>query len=898
MTHSDDQTFGWSDADEALVSAPPGPDEGADIQSPREVAVDAPGASRTYTYSVPARLSGIEDGEAVLVEFGRSRQALGVVVGPARGDLPQGAKPILARVRADGPLLPRLTLDFARWISEEYLALPAATLRSMLPPGMLERLELVAEWAGEEATAEGAGGTPGAAPGAGAAAATTPAQRVRAGILDRDEAVIAERLAAGPRPVRDMEGQDGRAATLRRLRSMASRGIVRLEWTLTAASSGPRFERWLHLTDEGRGVASVSGPGSGPGNAGAGNVGAGRSRAGPAGAPPGQAASGSAVGARLGPRQGALLADLASAEATGVEGLTGAEAAHRHGSGTATGLIRRGLVVADVRERPRRPLARRPAGRRGTRPEGSDLTPPQAEALAAIVAAAAAGDPTPLLLEGITGSGKTAVYAEAIAESISSGRTALILVPEIALAIPLVDRLRADLDAEIAMLHSGLGEGERADEWRRIRAGGVHVVVGTRTALTAPLPDIGLIVVDEEHDAAYKSDRTPRLQARDAALALARLAGAAVVLGSATPSVESVGRVREGGYRHAFLPDRPSGAPPRVEVVDLRAELASGNRRLLSASLSAALASLPEGERAILVINRRGTASVVVCRDCGHVQRCPECERTLVYHQAGVTLRCHHCGTASPLASRCPVCRSPRIRYLGGGTQRVEDEVKAAFPHLRVGRLDRDVAEHKGAVERVLDAFGEGRLDVLVGTSLVAKGLDIPEVTLVGVVSADIALNLPDERAAERTYQLLAQAIGRAGRGALPGLAIIQTYQPDHPAIQAVATGDAAAFYDAELEVRRRFGSPPFGRLVKLTVGLPDHLAAEHEAASMADRLRAAAASRTAAVAVLGPAPAYIARRAGRWRWNVVLRGDRPLELLDPPPGAPWSIDVDPDSLL
>jgi primosomal protein N' (replication factor Y) len=857
-----DPTFDWGD-DAVADTEPLFEDLGAD-QSAREVAVDAPGASRTYTYEVPVRLSGIQDGEAVLVEFGRSRQALGVVLGPARGETPPNAKPILARVRADGPLLPRLTLDFARWISEEYLAPPAATLRSMLPPGMLERLELVAEWCGPDA---GSGATP----------------------ADREEAAIVERLGSGPQPVRDLEGADGRPAALRRLRSMASRGVVRLEWTLTAASTGPRFERWLLLTDEGRGVAPGSGEAPGGGTA-SGEIGL-------RGATTGS-------GARLGPRQRALLADLAAAEAVGDAGLAGTEAAHRHGSATATGLIRRGLLVAEVRERPRRPLERRPAGRRGTRPSGSELTPPQAAALDAILAAVKARDATPLLLDGITGSGKTAVYADAIAETIASGRTALVLVPEIALAMPLVDRLRADLDAEIALLHSGLGEGERADEWRRIRAGEVHVVVGTRTALTAPLADIGLIVVDEEHDAAYKSDRTPRLQARDAALALARLAGAAVVLGSATPSVETVGRVREGRYQHAVLPDRPAGAPPRVDVVDLRAELAAGNRGLLSGALSMALGSLPPEERAILVINRRGTASVVVCRDCGNVQRCPECERTLVYHQAGVTLRCHHCGTASPLASRCPICRSPRIRYLGGGTQRVEEEVKAAFPNLRVGRLDRDIAEHKGAVQRVLDAFSEGRLDVLVGTSLVAKGLDIPEVTLVGVVSADIALNLPDERAAERTYQLLTQAVGRAGRGDLPGLAIIQTYQPDHPAIQAVATGEAAAFYDAELEVRRRFGSPPFGRLVKLTVALPDHLAAEHEASAMAERLRASAASRAAAagngfgVAVLGPAPAYIARRAGRWRWNVVLRGDRPLDLLDPPPGAPWSIDVDPDSLL
>ena len=822
-----------------------------------EVAVDAPGASQTYSYSVPPRLAVIEPGEAVLVEFGRGRQALGVVLGPAVRDPAYTPKPILARVRADGPLLPPLSLAFARWISQEYLAPPATVLRSMLPPGMLEKLELVAEWLPADRTETLLGGEP----------------------VDAAEEQLRDRLAEGPRVVADLEGDDGRAPLLRRLRSLAARGLVRLEWTLTAAAAGPRYERWLTLTEEGRGAAGRLG---------------------------GAATVGSAPAGRLGPRQRALILDLLAA---GDGGFAGALAAERHGSGTPTSLVRRGLVLAEIRERPRRPLEKRQAGRRGTRPVGSELTGPQQDALASIVGAMRGRDATPLLLEGVTGSGKTAVYAEAIAETIATGRAALILVPEIALAMPLVDRLRADLDAEIAMLHSGLAEGERADEWRRIRAGGADIVVGTRVALTAPLADVGLIVVDEEHDAAYKSDRTPRLQARDAALALARLAGAAVVLGSATPSVESVGRARMGEYRHAILPERPSGAPPRVMVVDLRAELAGGNRGLLSGALHAALAALPAGERAILVINRRGTASVVVCRDCGYVQRCPECERSLVFHQAGITLRCHHCGTASPLATRCPECRSPRIRYLGGGTQRVEEEVKAAFPDLRVGRLDRDVAEHKGAVQRVLDAFGEGRLDVLVGTSLVAKGLDIPEVTLVGVISADVALNLPDERASERTFQLLTQAVGRAGRGDMPGLAIIQTYQPDHPAIRAVESGDAAAFYDAELDVRRRFGSPPYGRLVKLTVGLPDHLAAEHEAAAMADRLRVAAAAGAKAgspaadspalsVDVLGPAPAYIARRAGRWRWNVVLRGNRPLELLAPPPGALWSIDVDPDSLL
>jgi len=269
-----------------------------------------------------------------------------------------------------------------------------------------------------------------------------------------------------------------------------------------------------------------------------------------------------------------------------------------------------------------------------------------------------------------------------------------------------------------------------------------------------------------------------------------------------------------------------------------------------------------------------------------------------VFHQAGYTLRCHGCGTATPLASRCPACGSARIRYLGGGTERVEHEVAKAFPHLRVGRLDRDIVERRGGAERVLDAFAAGRLDVLVGTSLVAKGIDVPEVTLVGVVSADVALNLPDERAAERTYQLLVQAVGRAGRGERSGTAIVQTYQPDHPAIRAVVDADASAFYDAELELRRRFGSPPFGRLVKLTVAMPERDDAEAAARDMAEALRSRAADRQLPVTVVGPAPAFVARRAGRWRFNVILRGDRPIDLLDGGPDAPWSIDVDPESVL
>jgi primosomal protein N' (replication factor Y) len=809
-----------------------------------EVAVDAAGrgGDRTYAYLVPDALGDLRPGEAVLVEFGR-RQALGIVVAEAAALPAAATKPIIDRVRADGPLLPPLTLALAAWIASHYLAPPALVLRAMLPPGLLERLELVAELAPGQARSTG--------------------ER----IPDPAAADLFAQLERGPRPVRDLAGPDGRAGLLRRLRALESDGLVSLAWTLLGAGAGPRYERWIHLLDAGRAAAATIATGE------------------------------RMPGRPLGPRQVDALAELAAAP-TGE--LPAADLAGRHGQTAVAGLVRRGLAEAEVRERPRRPLASRPAGRRGSRPAASELLPAQAEAVERIAAAIAGHDPRPLLLDGVTGGGKTAIYVEAIALALEAGRPALVLVPEIALALPLVDRLRADLDARIALVHSGLGEGERADEWRRIRSGDVDIVVGTRLAVVAPLADVGVIIVDEEHDAAYKSDRTPRLQARDTAIRLATLAGAAIVLGSATPAVESIGAAQAGDYDRVILPSRPVGRAPTVEVVDLRAELAAGQRGLLSRSLATALEGLDTagGEQAILVLNRRGTASVVLCRDCGYVQSCPDCERPLVYHQAGTTLRCHHCGRATPLASRCPSCGSPRIRYLGGGTERVEREVRERLPALRVGRLDRDVVEHRGAAERVIDAFADGRLDVLVGTSLVSKGLDIPSVTLVGIVSSDVALNLPDERAAERTYQLLVQAIGRAGRGERPGRAIVQTYQPDHPAIRAAATADRTAFYDAELTLRERFGSPPFGRLVKLTVGLTDPAAAEREAGAMATRLRERVTLRGSEVAVVGPAPAYIARRADRWRWNIVLRGADPVALLDGGLDSPWSVDVDPESLL
>ncbi len=516
-----------------LASAPAG-----DRDPLVEVAVDAPAGPgpRTYTYLAPAGLGDLEAGEAVLVPFGRGgRQAIGVVVGVGAADRTAddpGLRPVAARVRSDGPLLPPLSLALAGDLADRYLAPLAMVIRAMLPPGMLERLELVVE--------------------------VTAAGESRLGTEDPGLPVVEldllDELAGRARPVRELATPEGRAGLLRRLRRLADEGLLELTWTLLGAAVGPRFERRLWLTSEGLEAAGVLGGG------------------------------GRLAGRQLGPRQRAALLDLATAPPDDRDGMPAGPLAEQHGAPSLAGLVRRGLVRAEVRERPRRPLAGRPVGLRGARPPGADLTPPQAAALALVLDAIRRRDPVPCLLDGVTGGGKTAIYVEAIAASLAAGRPALLLVPEIALATPIVDRLRAELPVRVAVLHSGLAEGERADEWRRVRAGDVDVVVGTRTALLAPLADVGLIVVDEEHDAAYKSDRTPRYQARDAALILGARAGAAVVLGSATPSVESLGHARDARYRRAVLPSRPAGSAPSVTAIDLRLELAAGNRGLVSAA--------------------------------------------------------------------------------------------------------------------------------------------------------------------------------------------------------------------------------------------------------------------------------------------------------------------------
>ncbi|HVA22170.1 MAG TPA: primosomal protein N' [Candidatus Micrarchaeia archaeon] len=531
----------------------------------------------------------------------------------------------------------------------------------------------------------------------------------------------------------------------------------------------------------------------------------------------------------------------------------------------------------------------------GGRP-APELEPAQADAVRRIVAALDGGRGRDFLLHGVTGSGKTEVYLAAIAAALGRGRAAVVLVPEISLTPQTVRRFEARFPGRVALLHSALTDAERAAEWRRIRQGDAPVVVGSRSAVFAPLTNLGLLVVDEEDSSAYQQDRVPRYHAVDVARRIGRHLRIPVVLGSATPRIETHHAAATGAVTRLRLEGRIGGRPlPPIEVVDLRLELARGNRSPFAPPLVAAVdQALQRGGQGILFLNRRGTATVVLCRSCGEPLRCPHCSVALVHHADKMGCVCHYCGHTAPLPRTCPGCGSVKIKQLGMGTERLEAEVRQRWPAARLLRMDRDTVTERDAHVRLYEAFRAREADLMIGTQMVAKGWDLPGVQVVGIVNADTQLHLPDFRAAATTFALLTQVAGRAGRGDEPARVILQTYSPDHPAVRHAVTHDTLGFAAVELAARRALGFPPFRRFCVVTRSDAVDADAAAAAAGLAERLHQVAAAER--LEVLGPSPAFVHRLRGRYRWQLTLRG----ATLDPfrpllPEGPGWSIDVDPE---
>jgi len=828
------------------------------------------GQGEAFHYAIPEALRGrLRTGHLVWVPFG-SRRLAGIVTG-----LTDCAPPIeikeLEGLAADDPVVIPSQIALGTWMARQYLAPLGRALWLMLPPGIGRGSETWVEAALTEVP-----------PGVD----LTPNQRVVWQALLGQPAV----------PLRQVANLARVAGWREALAGLVDKGLLRCWDADRPPAVRPITERLLRLAPDSSDAAAIL--------------------------------------ARA-PRRRAVFEFLAAhAARAGEDGwLPQSQVLAATGASRAAvdALLARGLVVAQEREVWRDPLA----GRQFVLSEPPPLTPDQAQALQVLGAALDARRHQAFLLHGVTGSGKTEIYLQAVARVLAQGRRAIILVPEIALTPQTIRRVAARFPGRLTVCHSGLSDGERYDQWRRIMRGEVDVVIGARSALLVPLRDLGLIVVDEEHDDSYKQETTPRYHARDAAVALGRHTGACVILGSATPDVVSAHRASSGAYTLLRLPQRvlshrrhleeqqahyglparlgrlralDEPAPdllyaelPPVEVVDLRRELREGNRSIFSRALQRAMSeALAAQEQVILFLNRRGSATFVMCRDCGQALVCPRCELPLSYHGSGHELICHHCDLRRPVARVCPHCLSRRIKYFGLGTQRVVEQVHELLPAARVVRWDRDATGRRGSHEEFLRQFVEHEADVMVGTQMIAKGLDLPLVTVVGVISADTALHLPDYRAAERTFQLLTQVAGRAGRSPLGGRVIVQTYRPEHYAIQAASGHNYAAFLGRELPFRREHGYPPFGRLVRLVYADEDAGRAREQArelaATLEDKIRRLGLPATD---VIGPAPCPHQRLRDRWRWQLVVRAQDPYPLLaDLALPRGWRLDVDPVSFM
>ena len=818
-----------------------------------DVAVDSPvGHARVFTYRIPDRVS-VQPGQLVWVPFG-SQTLQGIVVDLSAASPDFATRDILQAVDP-APLLAPEHVALGQWMSRYYRCPIFTALSPMLPPGfethVRSRIFPAAEF-------------------------TTESIDESKGLREESAAAIDALNGKGRMSQADFVKLLGRRGT-RELNRLVELGAVRREVTIPRPGVAPKYEAFL-IPANPRGDEDI----------------------------------------QLTSRQQALLQAVRQPPGH----LQLSEANREYGAKTADALWEKGLIAQEWWRTSGGPPTLAYAGKVDG-PNELTLTPEQQQALSEITGSLDASfakgsgpgvSPPPsraFLLHGVTGSGKTEVYLRAIAHAIRLGRKAVFLVPEIALTPQTVERVNAWFAGRVALLHSKQTPRQKFDQWWDIRGGAFDVVVGPRSALFAPVENLGLIVIDEEHEWTYKQEESPPLyHARTAALELARNTGAVVVLGSATPSVESHYHASRGRVRLLSLPHRVAAGPgsegspapvrtplARVEVCDMRRELREGNRNIFSGALSDALREcLADGNQAILFLNRRGSSSIVQCRDCGHVASCRRCTTSLTYHSGPARLLCHQCNLSRRPLKQCPECRGERIRQLGIGTERVVDEVTELFPEARVDRLDSDATRSAGAAEEAVSKLTSGETQVLVGTQMVAKGLDVPNVALVGVVLADIGLYVPDFRAGERAFGLLCQVAGRAGRGDTPGRVFVQTYNPDHYAIRAGAMQDYLEMYEQEIESRRQLGNPPFNQLAHLVYQNSDADACQRQAEAITDELkRRATAQGRSDVDITGPAPGMPPRLRGRYRWHLLLRGRNLAEFLDNvdfPAGC--TVDIDP----
>jgi primosomal protein N' (replication factor Y) len=796
------------------------------------------GARGVFTYEVPVNMEDdVERGLLVVVPI-QKRHIPGLVLAVGE-DAPEFATRLIHSIPAPRVVLDSERLDLAEWLARETASSVYAAAALFLPPGLQTRLIDVYSLTQPFEAVDGD---------------LTPAQRKVVLLLRQQGAMTIDQL-------RNATGQ----ALTTVMDKLQQLDLVRQEIRVDHHVPGPRIERFVRLLDDDSGKTSRA------------------------------------------PKQAAVLeqiVDVLRYRRSGQTDLVSLADLRSHIDADLSSLAameKKGLL--EIVDLPRSDV---PLPNPAPAPV---LTPEQAAAWSTVERALLARDSRPHLLFGVTGSGKTEIYLRGVAWCLRHGRSAVVLVPEIGLATQVVRRFVDRFPGQVVVLHSQLSESQRYEIWQGIESGEHRVVVGPRSALFAPVRDLGLIVLDEEHENTYKQDSEPRYHARMLSIRLAERAGAAVVFGSATPSVESAWHADRGDYHRIVLPERvnPTGNRqtsnslelPGVEIVDLKLELQAGHTSLLSRALTAAVnRALDRGEQAIVLLNRRGTSTVVLCRECGHRVVCPLCDIPLVYHHDRQQMMCHRCDHREPPPRKCPDCGG-RLDFFGAGTQRVEEEVRRTFQGARVLRWDQDSVRRQGGYEAMLGRVERHEVDIIVGTQMVAKGFDLPKVTAIGVVQADTMLHLPDFRSGERTFQLLTQVAGRAGRRAAGSRVVVQTYTPGHYAIMAAAQHDYEAFYVEEIDFREKHLFPPFVRLARYLYRHESERAAAIEAEMMARAIARHARQGGVRLDLLGPTPAFAARLRGKYQWQIVLRAPCLEELLDDLPIRPgWVVDIDPQSML